>query len=138
MKNSLAIVIATVLAMTAFGGESDEVAGVYRCSSGIECRTITLLKNGAYLARWDGDIGTNGTSVGTWELTGKKVRLTPTRETGTLMPGHFRVLILGQFMGQRSLLRAEDEKYADNPFFQLTLQKSVPNQSAKPTPPKGG
>jgi hypothetical protein len=137
MKKALAIFVAVLLSAVAGGEEPASVAGVYRGSSGIETRTVTLLTNGNYLARWDGDIGSNGSSAGTWKLAGAEVRLSPKKEEG-MISGHFRVLLVRDFNGRRALLRKEDEKYSDIDLFYLFLQTKEPNQSAKPTPPMGG
>ena len=89
----LAIIAAFVVMATAYGDTPAWAAGVYYGSSGIETRTITLLTNGGYLARWDGDMGSNGFATGTWDLVGDEVRLSPRKEDGPIMRGHFRVLL---------------------------------------------
>jgi hypothetical protein len=133
MKKVLAVLVIALLSTTGRADTPASAAGVYRGSSGIESRTITLLTNGNYLARWNGDMGSNGSATGTWELAGGEVRLTPKREEGLLMPGHFRVLLLRSFEGRQALLRKEDVKNADNEFFHLFLQKKKPNQPSEPT-----
>jgi hypothetical protein len=130
MKKALAIVVLFSLLAVARGEAPASPAGVYRGLSGIETRTVTLLTNGNYLARWDGDMGTNGSATGSWELVGNEVRLTPKKEEGPMMKGHFRVLLLRDFKGRRALLRKEDEQQADNDFFHLFLQTKRPNQKA--------
>ena len=130
----LRLVLLLSLAVGARAADQSSIAGVYRGSSGIESRIVTLLPNGAYYARWDGDIGTNGTASGTWQLVGDEVRLTPKKEGGPLMPGHFRVLLICTCEGRPALLRKEDAAEKDNPFFHLFLEKKAPNQAPEPTP----
>ena len=136
MKTHLAFFAAVWLAVAVRGEAPASAAGVYRCSSGIETRTITLLTNGNYLARWDADIGTNGFASGTWAVVGSEVRLTPQNEEGPMMKGHFRLLLLRDFKGRRALLRKEDEKYSDNDLFHLFLQNQ-PNHSLDSTTSAG-
>jgi hypothetical protein len=115
--------ICLCLLASARGTETKEsVVGVYHADSGIETRTLTLLANGNYLARWDGDLASNGKASGTWTLVDGEIHLSPKKEDGAMMRGHFRIMLLKEFEGRRALLRKEDSKQADNPFFHLFLQ----------------
>jgi hypothetical protein len=67
--------------------------------------TVSLLDNGNYLARWDSDIGSNGTASGSWTFQDGEVRLTPKKEEGHPMTGYLRVLALRKFEGRQALLR---------------------------------
>jgi hypothetical protein len=136
MKKVLFTLMALLLASAVRSEVPVSAAGVYRSWSGIETRRITLLTNGNYLARWDGDIGSNGASSGTWELVGTEVRLSPKKEEG-MISGHFRVLLLRDFKGRQALLRKEDEEHAENEFFHLFLQTQEPNKSPQTTRASG-
>jgi len=131
--NKLKTLFALSAGIQAFAEASRAAAGVYRSWSGIDTKRITLLPNGNYLARWDGDIGSNGVSAGTWELVGTEVRLSPKKEEG-MISGYFRVSVLKDFNSRQALLRKEDEEHADNEFFYLFLQTQKPNQAAQTTP----
>lgn len=91
--------------------------------------TLSLLPNGNYLARWDADVGSNGTAAGSWMLVGDELRLDPKKEEGHPMTGYLRVLFLCQVDGRRALIRKEDIAGEGNPFFYLYLQK--PNKVAR-------
>jgi len=99
------------------------VAGVYRNEVGINVLTVTLLPNGNYLARWDADMGSNGTASGSWQVAGDEVRLTPKKEEGRPMTGYLRILFLRELDGRKALLRKEDVENAKNPFFYLYRRK---------------
>lgn len=129
----LTVLVAVLLSSVARGATPASAAGVYRGSSGIETRTVTLLANGRYLARWDGDVGSNGSSTGTWELVNSEVRLSPKKEDG-MIAGYFRVLLLREFQGQQGLLRKEDAGNADNEFFYLFRKASPPPPAVAPSP----
>jgi len=122
-------IIVTVILLSACGllANDSSVAGVYKQSPGFYVLTLTLLENGNYLARWDADMGSNGSASGSWVLSGSKVKLTPKKEEGYLMPGYLRVLIVRQFDGHQTLLREEDLAHENNPWFQFFLHKR-PNQ----------
>jgi len=129
---AVAIFLTLFLATLVRGEAPSRAVGVYIGSSGIEDRIVTLLANGNYLARWDSDIGSNGSASGTWELVGNEVRLNPKKEEGIVMQGYFRVLLLRQFHGRQALLRQEDKEFSDNPLFHLFLETKESNQTPKP------
>ena len=136
MKMLAALLIGFALCSTSFAADQESAAGVYRSEVGIYTITVALLTNGNYLARWDGDIGSNGSSSGSWVQTGKEVRITPKKEEGPLMKGYLTVLLVQEVHGRKALLRKEDVKDANNPFFYLYLQKK-PDQTSEPTAPNG-
>jgi hypothetical protein len=110
----------------------ESAAGVYRSEVGIYSLTLSLLSNGNYLARWDADIGSNGSASGSWTLVAGEVRVVPKKEEGHPMTGYLRVLLLREFEGRKVSLRKEDAAHEKNPFFYLYLQK--PNKAPEPTP----
>jgi len=119
-------VIATVLVLLSSAGllaSEKSVAGVYRSEVGLYVLTVSLLENGNYLARWDSDIGSNGTASGSWAFRDGEVRLSPKKEEGHPMTGYLRVLSLRKFEGRQALLRKEDVANEANPLFYLYLQK---------------
>jgi len=116
-----------------FAAGRDSNVGVYRCWGGGICPSVvTLLANGNYLARWDGDLGSWGSASGSWELIGAEIHLNPKREEGLMMQGRFRILLVREMDGKKALLRKEDVKFEKNPLFYLYLEKN-PNQSPEPT-----
>lgn len=121
-----ALVLANLIALKA---NTDSPAGVYQSEVGIFFLSITLAPNGIYRARWDADIGSNGTASGSWKLAGDEIQLNPVKEEGHLMTGYLRVLLLREMQGRKALLRKEDLVNKDNPFFYLYLQ-------ADPTKPE--
>jgi hypothetical protein len=103
--------------------DRDSPVGVYHSRGGMYAITLTLLANGNYLARWDGDIGTNGSATGSWEQAGEEIRLRPKREDGPFMPGYLRVLLIREMEKTKALIRKEDVKNQNNPLFFLYLEK---------------
>lgn len=122
MKASIAAVLLS--ASNLLAGEKS-AAGVYRSEVGTYSLIVSLLPNGNYLARWDGDIGPNGTASGSWTLVDGEVRLTPKKEEGHPMTGYLRVLFLREFDGRQALLRKEDLANEKNPLFYLYLQEKA-------------
>ena len=122
-----------MLATVRLQAGEESAAGVYRSEDGIYSLIVSLLPNGNYLARWDTDIGPNGTASGSWTLVDDEVRLVPKREEGPLMPGHLRVLLLREFECRKALLRKEDLAYEENRFFYLYLKKK-PNSGRSDSP----
>jgi hypothetical protein len=122
MKIVLAIVLLSASSLLA---SEKSAAGVYRSEVGIYSLIVSLLPNGNYLARWDGDIGPNGTASGSWTLVDDEVRLIPKKEEGHPMTGYLRVLLLREFEGRQALLRKEDIANEKNPFFYLYIQKKA-------------
>lgn len=129
MKHLVAAVLLSASSLLA--GEKSP-AGVYQSEVGLYVLTVTLLENGNYLARWDADIGSNGTASGSWVYQDGEVRLTPKKEEGHPMTGYLRVLLLREFESRRALLRKEHVANEKNPLFYLYLQKR-PIQPPVPT-----
>jgi len=117
------IITALFLSACSLLASEKSPAGVYQSEAGLYVLTVTLLTNGNYLARWDGDIGPNGTAAGSWEFVDGEVRLTPKKEEGHPMTGYLRVLLVRQFEGRQALLRKEDVANEANPFFYLYLKR---------------
>ena len=132
MKPISAFLISVSLALACLRASEASPAGVYRSEVGIYELIVTLLPNGNYLARWDADIGSNGTASGSWKVVGSEIQLTPKKEEGHPMTGYLRVLLLREFEGRRALIRKEDIANEKNPFFYLYLKKQ-PNQAPEPT-----
>ncbi len=122
MKNAIAAVLVLFSAAGLLAGDKS-VAGVYRSEVGLYVLTVSLLENGNYLARWDSDIGSNGTASGSWTFQDGEVRLTPKKEEGRPMTGYLRVLSLRKFEGRQALLRKEDFMNEASPLYYLYLQK---------------
>ncbi len=120
-------------AMVARTSGATSVAGAYRTAAGTEVVALSLLTNGNYLARWDLDIFPNyGRAAGTWTLDGDTVHLTPKKEEGKLK-GHLTAMLVRKRDGHDALLRIEDAKHAENPFFYFYRKESA-NKSPDPTP----
>ncbi|MBP6865535.1 MAG: hypothetical protein KBC32_09770 [Candidatus Didemnitutus sp.] len=122
MKNVVAAILVLLSAAGALASDKS-VAGVYRSEVGLYVLTVSLLENGNYLARWDSDIGSNGTASGSWTFQDGEVRLTPKKEEGHPMTGYLRVLALRKFEGRQALLRKEDVMNEASPLYYLYLQK---------------
>jgi hypothetical protein len=119
------IIAAVLLSASSLLASEKSAAGVYRSEVGIYSLIVSLLPNGNYLARWDGDIGPNGTASGSWTFVDGEVRLVPKKEEGHPMTGYLRVLLLREFEGRQALLRKEDIANEKNPFFYLYIQKKA-------------
>jgi hypothetical protein len=114
MKRLTTILLSVALAGACLQASEESAVGVYKSEVGIYVLTVTLLSNGNYLARWDADIGSNGSASGSWKLVGAEVHLTPKKEED-MMTGYLRVLLLREFKGRKALLRKEDEDSEDSP-----------------------
>lgn len=128
--------LSAALAVVCLQASEGAAAGVDRREVGIYVLTVTLLSNGNYLARWDADMGSNGTASGSWQIVGDEIHLTPKKEEGQPMTGYLRVLLLREMDGRRALIRKEDMQNEKNPFFYLYRQKE-PNQAAQSTTTAG-
>jgi len=122
MKNAIAAILVSLSAISLLASDKS-VAGVYRSEVGLYVLTVTLLDNGNYLARWDSDIGSNGTATGSWTFQDGEVRLSPKKEEGHPMTGYLRVLFLRKFEGRQALLRKEDVMNDSSSLYYLYLQK---------------
>ena len=122
MKNAI-VAILVLLSAAGLLASDKSVAGVYRSEVGLYVLTVSLLENGNYLARWDSDIGSNGTASGSWTFQDGEVRLSPKKEEGQAMSGYLRVLSLRKFEGRQALLRKEDFMNEASPLYYLYLQK---------------
>ncbi len=119
------IIAAVLLSASSLLASEKSAAGVYRSEVGIYSLIVSLLPNGNYLARWDGDIGPNGTASGSWTFVDGEVRLVPKKEEGHPMTGYLRVLLLREIEGRQALLRKEDVANEKNPLFYLSIQKKA-------------
>ena|ERR1017187_755056 len=128
MKRLSLFWLLVLLAAVCRGRSSESPAGAYRSEVSIYSIKVALFPNGTYMARWDSDIGNNGTASGQWEMVGEEIRLNPKKEEGEMMKGYLRVLLVREYQGRKALLRKEDEEYADSPFAYLYLQ-NPPNKS---------
>jgi hypothetical protein len=135
MKQLTTILLSVALAGACLQASEESAVGVYKSEVGIYVLTVTLLTNGNYLARWDADIGSNGTASGSWKRVGAEVHLTPRKEEGYPMTGYLRVLLLREFKGRKALLRKEDVQSEDSPWCYLYRQEK-PNNSPEATPGK--
>ena len=134
MKLLTAILFLVSLATVGIAADHESPAGAYVQNAGIYAIKLTLLTNGSYLARWDADIGSNGTASGSWELVGGEVRLSPKKEED-MMKGYLRVLFVREFEGEKTLLRKEDiegEKFSISYFF--LQRKNKPNSEGSVAP----
>jgi hypothetical protein len=123
MKTAIAVSLVLLSAVGLLASDKS-VAGVYRSEVGVYVLTVSLLENGNYLARWDSDIGSNGTASGSWTFHDGEVRLSPKKEEGHPMTGYLRVLSLRKFAGRQALLRKEDTMNESSPLYYLYLQKN--------------
>lgn len=126
MKLLTAILFFVFLTAVSIAADRESPAGAYVQNTGIYVIKLTLLANGSYLARWDADIGSNGTASGSWELVGGEVHLSPKKEED-MMKGYLRVLFVREFEGEKALLRKEDIKGEKFPFSYFFLQGKKPN-----------
>lgn len=69
--------------------------------------SLTLGKNGKYVARWVGCLGEYGRAEGTWIDVNNGVELKPSREEG-MMRGHLKRLERVALNGQMRLIPPED------------------------------
>ena len=122
MKTILAVVLLSASGLLA---SEKSAAGVYKSEVGIYSLIVSLLPNGNYLARWDGEIGPNGTASGSWTVVDGEVHLVPKKEEGHPMTGYLRVLRLREFGGRKALIRKEDAANEKYPFFYLFIQKKA-------------
>lgn len=122
MKNAIAAILVLISAASLLASDKS-FGGVYRSEVGLYVLTVSLLENGNYLARWESDIGSNGTASGSWTFQDGEVRLSPKKEEGHPMTGYLRVLSLRKFEGRQALLRKEDFMNEASPLYYLYLQK---------------
>jgi hypothetical protein len=136
MKQLATLLVAFSFCVASPAVDQESAAGLYQSEVGIYLIRVALFANGNYLARWDGDVGSNGTSAGSWAQVGTEVRLTPKKEEGALMQGYLTTLLVREMNGRKALLRKEDEKAAKSPFVYLYLQQKA-NRTPDPAPPGG-
>ncbi len=119
IRSARLLFLALLPLLFALQGTASEykVTGAYICyGGGIYTLRLAILDNGNYLARWDGDIGFNGSASGSWKRDGDKVILTPKKEE-LMMKGYLTIMCFKTIDGKPALLRIQDSAYANNPLF---------------------